>query len=176
MLVPLPSGGVDTPAATRAAAAPAHGIHMPSPSFYPLVAALGILPILGYAAVFHSFRWCFALLAVGAIDPRVRHLRVGDRTRHRAGGGALMATIEQAPAAPRPPPGRPTAATPARPPTTGTTNIKLAIWLFLASDCLFFGAFISAYLLYRGRPQTRPDAPARCTASPSRPCRRSCCS
>jgi cytochrome c oxidase subunit 3/cytochrome o ubiquinol oxidase subunit 3 len=36
------------------------------------------------------------------------------------------------------------------------TNGKLAMWLFLASDCLFFGAFISAYLLYRGRPQTGP--------------------
>ncbi len=35
---------------------------------------------------------------------------------------------------------------------TGVTNTKLAIWMFLASDCLFFGAFISAYLLYRGRP------------------------
>jgi len=36
------------------------------------------------------------------------------------------------------------------------TNPKLAMWLFLASDCLFFGAFISAYLLYRGRPQSGP--------------------
>jgi heme/copper-type cytochrome/quinol oxidase subunit 3 len=34
---------------------------------------------------------------------------------------------------------------------TGVTNTKLAMWLFLSSDCLFFGAFISAYLLYRGR-------------------------
>jgi cytochrome c oxidase subunit 3/cytochrome o ubiquinol oxidase subunit 3 len=43
--------------------------------------------------------------------------------------------------------------------TTGVTNTKLAIWMFLASDCLFFGAFISAYLLYRGRPgQAKPTA------------------
>jgi cytochrome c oxidase subunit 3/cytochrome o ubiquinol oxidase subunit 3 len=34
---------------------------------------------------------------------------------------------------------------------TGVTHTKLAMWLFLSSDCLFFGAFISAYLLYRGR-------------------------
>ncbi|HEV2309113.1 MAG TPA: cytochrome c oxidase subunit I [Acidimicrobiia bacterium] len=66
MLVPLPSGAADTPAATRAAASPGHRIHMPSPSFYPLVAALS-LPILGYAAVFHSFAWSFALLAVGVL-------------------------------------------------------------------------------------------------------------
>jgi heme/copper-type cytochrome/quinol oxidase subunit 3 len=40
--------------------------------------------------------------------------------------------------------------------STGVTNTKLAIWLFLASDCLFFGAFISAYLLYRGRGTVTP--------------------
>jgi heme/copper-type cytochrome/quinol oxidase subunit 3 len=34
---------------------------------------------------------------------------------------------------------------------TGVTHTKLAMWLFLSSDCLFFGAFIAAYLLYRGR-------------------------
>jgi cytochrome c oxidase subunit 1 len=66
MLVALPSGGADTPAATRAAAAPPHPIHMPSPSFFPFVAALGIVP-LGYAAVFHHYTWAFALLAAGAL-------------------------------------------------------------------------------------------------------------
>ena len=39
------------------------------------------------------------------------------------------------------------------------TNTKLAMWLFLASDCLFFGAFISAYLLYRGRSQKGGPTP-----------------
>jgi len=34
---------------------------------------------------------------------------------------------------------------------TGLTNTKLSMWLFLASECLFFGAFISTYILYRGR-------------------------
>ena len=33
-----------------------HGIHLPSPSFYPLVLALG-LPCLGYAAVFLEIWW-----------------------------------------------------------------------------------------------------------------------
>jgi cytochrome c oxidase subunit 1 len=68
MLVALPAGGSDTPAVTRAAAevAPTHKIHMPSPSFYPLVVAFGLLP-LAYAAVFHSFGWAFVLLAVGAL-------------------------------------------------------------------------------------------------------------
>ena len=34
--------------------------------------------------------------------------------------------------------------------STGLPNTKLAMWLFLASDCLLFGALISAYVLYRG--------------------------
>ena len=68
-----------------------------------------------------------------------------------------MATIEQAPPPPQVPAGPPHGSGPEHPATsTGATNIKLAIWLFLASDCLFFGAFISAYLLYRGRPQSGP--------------------
>jgi heme/copper-type cytochrome/quinol oxidase subunit 3 len=34
---------------------------------------------------------------------------------------------------------------------TGVSNAKLGIWLFLSSEALFFGAFISTYFLYRGR-------------------------
>jgi heme/copper-type cytochrome/quinol oxidase subunit 3 len=34
---------------------------------------------------------------------------------------------------------------------TGVSNTKLAIWLFLSSDFLFFGAFIAAFLLYADR-------------------------
>ena len=34
---------------------------------------------------------------------------------------------------------------------TGVANAKLGMWLFLSSDCLFFGAFIATYLLYRDR-------------------------
>jgi heme/copper-type cytochrome/quinol oxidase subunit 3 len=34
--------------------------------------------------------------------------------------------------------------------TTGLPHTKLAIWLFLASECLLFGALITTYLLYRG--------------------------
>jgi len=34
---------------------------------------------------------------------------------------------------------------------TGLDNRKLAMWAFLGSECLLFGALISAYLLYRGR-------------------------
>jgi cytochrome c oxidase subunit 1 len=39
-----------------------HGVHMPSPSYFPLVLAIG-LPILGYAAVFQAI-W---LVPLGAL-------------------------------------------------------------------------------------------------------------
>ena len=34
--------------------------------------------------------------------------------------------------------------------STGLPHVKLAMWLFLASECLLFGALISTYVLYRG--------------------------
>lgn len=40
--------------------------------------------------------------------------------------------------------------------STGLDNRKLAMWAFLGSECLFFGALISTYLLYRGRTGTGP--------------------
>ena len=40
--------------------------------------------------------------------------------------------------------------------STGISHIKIAIWAFLGSECLFFGAFISTYLLYRGRDTAGP--------------------
>ena len=39
---------------------------------------------------------------------------------------------------------------------TGLPNTKLAMWLFLASECLLFGALISTYLLYRGASREGP--------------------
>jgi cytochrome c oxidase subunit 3/cytochrome o ubiquinol oxidase subunit 3 len=35
--------------------------------------------------------------------------------------------------------------------STGLSNNKIAMWAFLGSECLLFGALISTYLLYRGR-------------------------
>lgn len=32
---------------------------------------------------------------------------------------------------------------------TGVDNVKLGMWAFLGSECLFFGSFITTYLLYR---------------------------
>ena len=59
-----------------------------------------------------------------------------------------MATIEH--------PGAPHAAVTDHATSTGLPSIKLAMWLFLASDCLLFGALISTYVLYRGASVTGP--------------------
>ncbi len=34
--------------------------------------------------------------------------------------------------------------------STGLPSVKLAMWVFLASECLLFGALITTYVLYRG--------------------------
>jgi len=35
--------------------------------------------------------------------------------------------------------------------TTGVSHNKMGMWMFLASDCLLFGALISTYLIYHNR-------------------------
>jgi len=39
---------------------------------------------------------------------------------------------------------------------TGIPNTKLAMWTFLGSECLLFGALLSVYLLYRGNVPAGP--------------------
>ncbi|MGH2772850.1 MAG: cytochrome c oxidase subunit 3 [Actinomycetota bacterium] len=39
---------------------------------------------------------------------------------------------------------------------TGLDNVKMAMWAFLGSECLFFGSLISAYLLYKNKPGDGP--------------------
>ncbi|HYJ61138.1 MAG TPA: heme-copper oxidase subunit III [Actinomycetota bacterium] len=40
--------------------------------------------------------------------------------------------------------------------STGLPNTKLAMWLFLSSECLLFGALITTYMLYRGQSEQPP--------------------
>ena len=44
--------------------------------------------------------------------------------------------------------------------TTGLSNTKLAMWLFLGSECLLFGGLISTYMLYRNRHGEHRPRPA----------------
>jgi heme/copper-type cytochrome/quinol oxidase subunit 3 len=107
------------PAPLPAAADP-HGIHMPSPSSWPIVAAAGI-----------------AIAAAGALI----HLAVVV-----AGALVLLAAawafaLEHH-------------ANPAHADQTGGLGVdhrKLAMWVFIGSECLFFGTLIATYLAYKGR-------------------------
>ena len=40
--------------------------------------------------------------------------------------------------------------------TTGLNHRKLLMWVFLGSDCLFFGALIATYMVYRGQSLNGP--------------------
>lgn len=42
------------------------------------------------------------------------------------------------------------------PTSTGINSRKLLMWLFLASDCMFFGSLIATYMIYRNRSLTGP--------------------
>ncbi len=42
------------------------------------------------------------------------------------------------------------------PTSTGLDNRKVAMWTFLASDCMFFGALITVYLVAHGRATVGP--------------------
>jgi heme/copper-type cytochrome/quinol oxidase subunit 3 len=44
----------------------------------------------------------------------------------------------------------------AMPTSTGLDNRKLLMWLFLASDCMFFGALIGTFMVYKGRSTVGP--------------------
>ena len=43
-------------------------------------------------------------------------------------------------------------------PDTRTTNVRLGIWLFLASEAMLFASLLSAYVLLKGGASTWPDA------------------
>jgi heme/copper-type cytochrome/quinol oxidase subunit 3 len=41
--------------------------------------------------------------------------------------------------------------------TTGLDNRKLGMWIFLGSDCMFFGSLIATYLSYKGKSLSGPS-------------------
>jgi cytochrome c oxidase subunit 1 len=60
-VVPVPAGGSGE--SEHAGAHTGHAIHLPGPSYYPLVASLG-LPILGYGLIFN---WALAGVGIAVI-------------------------------------------------------------------------------------------------------------
>jgi cytochrome c oxidase subunit I len=113
------------PAPPPAAADP-HGIHMPSPSVWPIVTAAGI-----------------ALAAAGALI----HLAVvvaGVLVVVVAGWAFALEHHRN----------------PAHVDQTGNLAVdhrKLAMWVFIGSECLLFGTLIATYLAYKGRSVLGPQ-------------------
>ena len=125
------------------------------------------LPIMAYGIIFS--RWLIAVgwrssLLLGvfgwALEPSDRRrprLRPAGPRRRTGGELARWSSRLARPRRRSTPPttrrhgGDDTTITPSHHTTTGLSNNKLAMWLFLGSECLLFGGLISTYMLYRGR-------------------------
>jgi cytochrome c oxidase subunit 1 len=102
-----------------------HGIHLPSPSFWPIVSAAGIATVAA-GALLH-----LAIVIVGAAVAVV---------------GLFALALEHH-------------RNPMHEHQTGVLDLdhrKLGMWVFLGSECLFFGTLIATYLAYRGRSVVGP--------------------
>jgi cytochrome c oxidase subunit 1 len=102
-----------------------HGIHLPAPSYWPVVVAAGI-GIAAFGAVTHV-----ALVVIGALVLLA---------------GAFAFALEHH--------GNPTHAH--QEGSLGVDHRKLSMWVFLGSECFFFGTLIATYLAYKGRSVTGP--------------------
>ncbi|HEX2438293.1 MAG TPA: cytochrome c oxidase subunit I [Methylomirabilota bacterium] len=97
-----------------------HGIHLPAPSFWPIVAAAGVV-IGGIGALTHL--WVvFAGVAILLIGAWAFALEHHGNPAHADQTGLL-----------------------------GVDHRKLAMWVFIGSECLLFGTLIATYLAYKGR-------------------------
>jgi cytochrome c oxidase subunit 1 len=103
-------------------------IHLPDPSHWPIVTALGI-GVAAAGALLH-----LALVLVGGAIAVV---------------GVFRFALEHH-------------ANPAHAHQAGSVGIdhrKLAMWVFLGSECFFFGTLIATYLAYKGRSVVGPHPP-----------------
>jgi cytochrome c oxidase subunit 1 len=105
-----------------AEAAPPHAgaIHLPAPSHWPIVVALG-LGVGAVGALTHV-----AVVLIGALAAVYGAFRFA-LEHHRDPAHADQRGV------------------------LGVDHRKVAMWAFLASECLFFGTLIATYMAYRGR-------------------------
>jgi cytochrome c oxidase subunit I len=102
-----------------------HGIHVPSPSFWPIVAAAGIV-VAAVGALTH-----LAVVVIGVLVLLVAAWAFA-LEHHRAPAHVeQMGNLE-------------------------TDHRKLAMWVFIGSECLLFGTLIATYLAYKGRSVVGP--------------------
>jgi heme/copper-type cytochrome/quinol oxidase subunit 3 len=103
----------------------AHALHLPAPSYWPIVMALGI----GVAAV--GALTSIAIVLIGAA------LLLGGAWAFALEHHGNPAHVHQLGA-------------------LGIDHRKLAMWVFLGSECFFFGTLIATYMAYKGRSVVGP--------------------
>jgi cytochrome c oxidase subunit 1 len=111
--------------APRPEAPDAHGIHLPSPSFWPIVIAVG-LGVAAFGAIVHIALVVIGagIMVAGAFAFALEHHR-NPAHAHQLGN-------------------------------LGVDHRKLAMWVFLGSECFLFGTLIATYLAYTGRSVVGP--------------------
>jgi cytochrome c oxidase subunit 1 len=109
---------------------PVGPIHMPEPSSWPLRTALAMI-VLVAGALLHP-----GVVVVGGLLTALAVLAFATELVPAAGERAADPTGTHAD------------------PHVGATGLdhrKLGVWVFIGSECLFFGTLISTYMVYRGR-------------------------
>jgi cytochrome c oxidase subunit 1 len=114
----------------RALVTPSGPIHMPAPSWWPLLTALALVVLTAGALLNVGVVVLGALLTAAAVVAFATELLPAPG---RAAGHAGPAHEETHIG------------------STGLDHRKLGVWTFIGSECLFFGTLISTYLVYRGR-------------------------
>ncbi len=105
-----------------------HGIHVPAPSAWPIVTALGLGVAAAGALIHVAVVVGGALLtAYGAVRFALEH---HENPAHEHQTGSL-----------------------------GLDHRKVAMWIFIGSECLLFGTLMATYMAYRGRSVVGPYPP-----------------
>jgi cytochrome c oxidase subunit 1 len=118
--------GVAPAPGVRAVQAPGHeAFHLPTPSHWPVVMALGMVTV-AVGVLTH-----LVLVLLGALLTVFAAFRFAlehhDKLEHAHQTGGL-----------------------------GLDHRKLALWVFLGSECFFFGTLVATYLAYKGRSVVGP--------------------
>ncbi|MFQ5945851.1 MAG: cytochrome c oxidase subunit I [Anaerolineae bacterium] len=125
---PLAGGSGDGGDRSGNARAATVKLHVPAPSFYPIVVAGGIILVAAGGLTYVAVSVLGGLFTVLGIY----------RWAFEYGG-----------------PGRPRVV-PFEETSTGLDHRKMAFWAFLGSECMFFGSLIATYMAYKGRSLAGP--------------------
>ena len=114
----------------RALVTLAGAIHMPEPSHWPLLTALAMVVLIAGPLLHVGVVILGGLLTALAVMAFATEL-VPPRADHGAHTAGTHENLHVG--------------------ATGLDNRKLGIWVFIGSECLFFGTLVSTYMIYRGR-------------------------